>query len=82
MLPDVRNFDSAFITAAGSGSATEVLKTMRTNLDAFRICGFPPLYLMLKSLPGLTGECVSYAVWDEKERESAVSYSGVLFREK
>jgi AmmeMemoRadiSam system protein B len=81
LLPNVQAFDASFISAATAGSSEALLAHMRSNLDAFRICGFPPLYLLLRCLKNLKGTQTAYQVWDEEERESAVTFSGIVFRE-
>ena len=52
---------------------------MKSNFDAYRICGFSPLMSLMKAMPDLKGKRVSYDVWDEKERESAVTFGSILY---
>lgn len=77
---EVKNFDKRFLHYASEGSPGKLLKTMQESLDRYRICGFPPLLTYLKAFPNQEGEILSYDLWDERERDSAVSFGSVLFR--
>lgn len=79
MFDEVKQFDSEFIRHAEKGNADSLLNLMKEDLDAYRICGFPPLYTALKALSGVRGQLKSYDIWDESERESAVSFGSMLF---
>lgn len=81
MFGDVRAFDREFLDHAAAGSGRELLKMMKRGLDPYRICGFPPLYTALQALCGIKGKMTSYELWDERERESAVTFGSVLFQE-
>lgn len=77
---EVKAFDRQFLKRATEGSSAQILDLMRGSMDRFRICGFPPLLTFLKSNPDVSGEITSYDLWDEKERNSAVTFGSVLFR--
>ena len=76
---EVKNFDQHFLKQAAGGRPEELLKVMKQDLDPFRICGFPPLFTFLNSNPQLRGEVLSYDLWDESERESAVTFGSILY---
>ena len=40
---------------------------------------FSPLVTFLTAFNGIEGKVLNYDVWDEKERESAVTYGSILF---
>ncbi|WP_020404676.1 AmmeMemoRadiSam system protein B [Gracilimonas tropica] len=80
LFDDIRNFDDAFLDFGASGSPQKLLNLMSEKYDPFRICGYPPLYSFLKTLPGLNGEILTYDIWDESERESGVSFGSILYR--
>lgn len=78
MFDEVKRFDKKFIRHAEQGNADALLDVMKENLDAYRICGFPPLYTALMALSGVRGQLKSYDLWDERERESAVSFGSLV----
>lgn len=79
MRPDVEEFDESFLSAAVQGDNQIMLQTVAEEFDAYRVCGFPPLYTFLKAFPGLNGKKINYHWWDESERESAVSFGSVIY---
>ncbi len=81
MFDHIRSFDREFLGHTVAASSHDLLRQMKKDQDPFRICGFPPLYTALKSLCGVKGKVTSYDLWDERERESAVTFGSVLFRE-
>lgn len=80
MFEDIRNFDEAFMDFGASGSPQKMLTLMSEKYDPYRICGYPPLYSFLKTLPDIKGEILTYDIWDESERESGVSFGSILYR--
>jgi MEMO1 family protein len=81
LFEDVRAFDRQFLDHAAAGSAAGILEQIRAVSDEYRICGFSPLYTWLKTAGSPRGRVTAYDVWDERERESAVSFGAVLFTE-
>ncbi|TVQ14623.1 MAG: AmmeMemoRadiSam system protein B [Balneolaceae bacterium] len=79
LFEDVRAFDRQFLDQAAAGSAEGILEQIKTVSDEYRICGFSPLYTWLKTAENARGQVTAYDLWDERERESAVSYGSVLF---
>lgn len=79
LFNDIRSFDAAFLHHAANGSCSDLLELMKRDYDPYRICGFPPLYTFLRAIPELKGRQLSYDLWDESERESAVSFGTVLY---
>lgn len=82
MFDDVTSFDRKFLDRASENNRTELLELMKKEYDPYRICGFPPLYTFLNSMPDLKGEVLSYDLWDERERDSAVSFGSILYSEQ
>lgn len=76
---DVEESDKKFIKASTENDAEQMLSHMKSDYDAYRVCGFPPLLTFLKAFPQYEGKELSYEWWDEKERESAVSFSSILY---
>lgn len=76
---DVENFDHEFIKSAIESDPGGLVTHMGTEYDPYRVCGFPPLFTFLKTFPGYKGTRINYHWWDEKERESAVSFGSIAF---
>jgi AmmeMemoRadiSam system protein B len=79
MIEDVEFNDQLFMQAGASGNPKHLLYMMKENHDKYRICGFSPLVTFLTAFNGIEGKVLNYDVWDEKERESAVTYGSILF---
>jgi len=80
MFGRVDENDRLFMQAGASGNPKHLLYMMRENYDKYRICGFSPLLTFLTAFQGLEGKMLSYDLWDERERESAVSFGSILFQ--
>ncbi|MEX0646470.1 MAG: AmmeMemoRadiSam system protein B [Balneolaceae bacterium] len=76
---DVEAMDLRFIEKAEQGNPQQLLQLIGDDYDSTRICGFPPLYTFLKAFPETEGKQINYSWWDEKERESAVSFGAVRY---
>lgn len=79
LFNEVKSFDRMFMDYARKGNGQALLDLMKTNYDLYRICGFAPLYTFLKSMPGVSGRVLCYDLWDESERESAVTFGSILY---
>jgi AmmeMemoRadiSam system protein B len=82
MFKDVEVFDRQFLKLASKNQRREMLELMKEDFDPYRICGFPPLYIFLQSMPELKGKVLGYDLWDERERESAVTFGSILYSEQ
>lgn len=80
MLDDVKSFDRKFLEYGSQNNRAGMLNLMQEDYDPYRICGFPPLYTFLQSMPNLKGDILSYDLWDERERESAVTFGSILYK--
>jgi MEMO1 family protein len=74
---NVELFDKRFIDSASTNNPDQLHELVRAEYDRYRICGFPPLYTFLSTFPGLKGELLGYHWWDERIRESAVSFAAI-----
>ena len=79
MFEEVHQFDHELLERAKEGSASGLLEVMRKNMDAYRICGFAPLYSYFQIDPDREGSVTSYETWDEAERESGVTFGSITF---
>lgn len=79
MFEEVEQFDRKFLHYGAQAEKQQMLDLMKQNMDPYRICGFPPLYTFLTCMPEVKGNILSYDLWDETERESAVTFGSILF---
>lgn len=75
----VQESDKQFLDISKTGNPDNLLSHIKKDYDSTRICGFPPLLTYLKMFPDRGGELLNYYWWDEKERNSAVSFGSILF---
>lgn len=79
MFEEVKTFDRKFMEYGSTNKPHDLLKLMAEDIDPYRICGFPPLYTFLNSMPNLHGKVLNYDLWDEQERDSAVTFGSILY---
>jgi len=79
MFDEVKAFDDDFLALAEQADRSGMLNHISNGNDPYRICGFPPLYSFLSGFNDLKGTSLTYNIWDETERESAVSYGSVVY---
>jgi AmmeMemoRadiSam system protein B len=79
MFDDVESFDRKFLEYGAQNNRADMLNLIKEEYDPYRICGFPPLYTFLQSMPDLKGDILSYDLWDERERNSAVTFGSILY---
>jgi len=75
----VEESDKQLLDISVTGNPLELLNHLKKDYDSTRICGFPPLYTYLRMFPDKKGELLNYYWWDEKERNSAVSFGSILY---
>jgi AmmeMemoRadiSam system protein B len=75
----LREDDEKLVHAVGWGSANEFFAQLRAERDARRVCGLPPIYLMLRLLEDGRGETVRYEQCPaDRDGGSLVSIAGTL----
>ncbi len=79
LVEPIQEFDYQFIQEAITNNADGMRSLLKRDYDATRICGFPPLFSFLRTMPKLKGTQLSYDLWDETERESAVSFGSIIY---
>ncbi len=75
----VEKYDQQFLNHASKADSNNLLNYISEDIDATRICGFPPLYTYLNLETKKSGDLLNYYWWDEKDTESAVSIGSILF---
>lgn len=79
-LINLRAADSALLTAASAGVAEAFFEPIRRERDGRRICGLPPIYMMLRLLDGARGEVTGYAQCPaDAQGGSLVSVGSVIY---
>ncbi len=75
----IESEDSQSISAICAGDARRFLEISRNESDSRKICGLPPIYLMLKLLAGATGVHMGYDQCPaDASNGSIVSIAGTL----
>ncbi|MBI4498600.1 MAG: AmmeMemoRadiSam system protein B [Chloroflexi bacterium] len=73
--------DRALLAAASSGDAAAFFRQVQEVGDRFRICGLPPIYLMLRLVGAAQGDVLGYDQCPaDAEGGSLVSIAGVTVR--
>ncbi len=69
--------DAEMLATICRGDAEGFLDLLVAERDSRKVCGLPPIYLMLKLLSGVVGETVAYSI-RPAPGESVVSVTGVI----
>jgi len=69
--------DRAMLGAVTAGDARAFFEAIAADGDRRRICGFSPIYALLRALPGATGQLTHYGQWPDPQ--AAVTYASVVF---
>jgi AmmeMemoRadiSam system protein B len=79
-LEQVAREDHALLAAAARMDAEGFFRVIAEHHDRRRICGFPPTYMLLKTMPATAGTVLKYSQAVEAATQSMVSYASVVFR--
>lgn len=75
----LRSADDRLLAAVCAGDAGTFFDTLRAERDRRRVCGLPPIYLMLRLLENVAGRPAGYAVCPADPRGlSFVTIAGVV----
>jgi MEMO1 family protein len=78
-LEQVAREDHALLTAAARMDAEGFFRVIAEHRDRRRICGFPPTYMLLSTMPATAGTVLKYDQAVEPATQSMVSYASVVF---
>jgi MEMO1 family protein len=78
-LAQVAREDHALLAAAARLDAEGFFRVIAANRDRHRICGFPPTYILLSTMPATAGVVLKYDQAIEPATLSMVSYASVVF---
>jgi hypothetical protein len=62
------------------GDAQGFFASIEADGDRRRICGFSPIYAMLRCLPGVPGSVRHYGQWPDPQ--AVVSYASVVYGDR
>lgn len=77
-LSIVESEDRELLTKIEAADAEGFFRAISANFDARRICGLPPIYVLLSSLSAEKATVTHYAQWQEKTTRSAVTFAGAI----
>jgi len=79
-LAEVERRDREFLALAAAADPEGAFRSIAADGDRRRVCGYPPIYMALCTLPGARGELLQYRQWSDFEEGAAVTYaSAALF---
>jgi hypothetical protein len=78
-LDQVAQDDQDLLAAAAHIDAAGFFQVIAEHHDRRRICGFPPTYLLLSTIPATAGTVLKYSQAVEPATQSMVSYASVVF---
>jgi MEMO1 family protein len=78
-LAQVAREDQALLAAAACLDAESFFRVIAAHQDRYRICGFPPTYMLLSTMPATAGTLLKYDQAIEPATQSMVSYASVVF---
>jgi hypothetical protein len=77
MLSAVERQDREFLDFIISGDGEGSFQSIAADQDRRRVCGCPPIYLMLSCLENVRGELLQYRQWKDFDAGAAVTYAGL-----
>ncbi|TNE69783.1 AmmeMemoRadiSam system protein B [bacterium] len=75
----VQKYDRMLLNHMSAVNPKAIYEEQRKCLDAYHICGFPPIQAVISAQPNWNGIQLAYDYWDESATESAVSFGSVLY---
>jgi AmmeMemoRadiSam system protein B len=79
LLEQVAHEVQALLAATARMDATGLFRSIAEHGDRRRICGFPPMYMLLSTMPATSGTVLKYDQAVEPATQSMVSYASVVF---
>lgn len=76
-LARIEREDRAMLEPVARGDAAGFFASIEADGDRRRICGFSPIYAMLRCLPGVPGTVRHYGQWPDPQ--AVVSYASVVY---
>jgi hypothetical protein len=76
-LARIEREDTAMLESVAGGDPDGFFESVASDGDRRRICGYSPIYALLRSLPGVTGSVKRYGQWPDPN--GVVSFASVVF---
>lgn len=76
-LAEVERYDRGLLGAAAGADAAAFDALVRSDRDRHRICGYPPVYALLRATSGASGRLLRYEQSVERDTGSVVSYASL-----
>ena len=76
-LARVEREDRAMLEAVAGSDAAAFFASIEADGDRRRICGFSPIYALLRCLPGVPGVVRHYGQWPDPQ--AVVTHASVVF---
>jgi MEMO1 family protein len=76
-LRQIERDDRAMLEPVARGDASGFFASIEGDGDRRRICGFSPIYALLRCLPGVPGTLRHYGQWPDPE--AVVTYTSMVF---
>lgn len=80
MMDTVQAHDEVLLEALCAQDASGFWEEVQRTDNAYHVCGFSSLSVMMEVLPSYKGDVLRHDFWDEEETESAVSFASVVLR--
>jgi AmmeMemoRadiSam system protein B len=78
-LEQVAGEDHELLAATARMDAAGLFQGVAAHQDRRRICGFPPMYMLLSTMPATAGVMLKYDQAVEPATQSMVSYASMVF---
>jgi MEMO1 family protein len=76
-LARIEREDTVMLESVAGGDPDAFFEAVASDGDRRRICGYSPIYALLRSLPGVTGNVKRYGQWPDPN--GVVSFASVVF---
>jgi AmmeMemoRadiSam system protein B len=76
-LREVERDDRTLLKLVEDGDAEGVFRCIASDNDRRNVCGYPPIYMLLRCLAGARGRLLQYRQWADLQSGAAVTYAGV-----
>jgi MEMO1 family protein len=73
----VEREDREFLECVTRGDAEALFRSIAADGDSRRTCGFPPIYMAMRTLQDCKGELLKYRQWTDYESGAAVTYAAL-----
>jgi hypothetical protein len=76
-LQRVEREDRIFLNLIEQGDAEGVFQSIAEDNDRRRVCGYPPIYMMLRCLDHPRGKLLQYRQWSDLNAGAAVTFASL-----